>query len=531
MRAICGPTVGAGHQDDQRHGAHARPLELRHSKLIILWGTNTRLTNRHLWPTIEAARADGAQVVVIDPIRTITADAADWFIQPLPGTDIALMLAMMHVLIRDGLVDHEWVADHTVGFDELAAHVAEWTPERARRRSAASTPPTSRRSPTTYGTIRPAAIRTLIGAEHHENGAMFFRTLACLPALVGAWRDRRRRAGAQSSARDRDAVVDDVALTRPDLLAGREPRWINMSRLGEALTDADARPAGRGDDRVELQPAGDRAQRRADRAAGSTRDDLFIVVHEQFLTDTARYADIVLPATTQIEATDVVTAVGAPLVRLERGRDRAARRGVQQQRAVPPAGRGDGLHRARRCSTTTRRARAGARPGRSTSTSCARTGWLRGPLPRGRPAVRRRRIPHAVGQGRAASASALVAMGQPALPTFVPPAEGPLGDPELAARYPLQLMTPEAPHPLPQLQLLARCPSTGRPRAARSSSSTPPTPRPAASPTATAAAVFNDRASIAVPARVDRAAAARRRRRSRSAGGRAITPTAASPTR
>ena len=112
-------------------GRSLDPLELRHSSLIILWATNTRLTNRHLWPTIEAARADGAKVVVIDPLRTITADAADEFVQPLPGTDVALMLAMMHVLIRDGLIDHEWIAAHTVGFDELVAHVADWTPERA----------------------------------------------------------------------------------------------------------------------------------------------------------------------------------------------------------------------------------------------------------------------------------------------------------------------------------------------------------------------------------------------------------------
>ena len=102
------------------------PMELRHRKLILLWGTNTRLTNRHLWPTIEAARADGATVVVIDPIRTLTAEAADQFVQPLPGTDIALMLAMMHVLIRDGLVDQPTGSTTTrVGFDELADHVAD----------------------------------------------------------------------------------------------------------------------------------------------------------------------------------------------------------------------------------------------------------------------------------------------------------------------------------------------------------------------------------------------------------------------
>ncbi|TPW13218.1 MAG: putative molybdopterin oxidoreductase, partial [Acidimicrobiaceae bacterium] len=189
VHALCGATAGAGASMTNGTGKALDPQELRHSKLIILWATNTRLTNRHLWPTIEAARADGARVVVIDPIRTITAESADWFLQPLPGTDVALMLAMMHVLDRDGLVDREWVAAHTHGFDELAAHVADWTPERAGQVCGLD-PNDIEALARTYGTIRPAAIRTLIGAEHHEYGAMFFRTLACLPALVGAWRDR-----------------------------------------------------------------------------------------------------------------------------------------------------------------------------------------------------------------------------------------------------------------------------------------------------------------------------------------------------
>src|SRR5215216_1150319 len=131
VRAICGPTVAHGMRMTNGTGLGLDPLELRHSKLILIWGSNTRLTNRHLWPTIEAARADGARIVVIDPIRTLTAEAADEFVQPLPGTDIALMLAMMHVLVRDGLVDRPYVDNHTVGFAELAAHVAAWTPARA----------------------------------------------------------------------------------------------------------------------------------------------------------------------------------------------------------------------------------------------------------------------------------------------------------------------------------------------------------------------------------------------------------------
>src|SRR4029079_19394515 len=138
---------------------------------------------------IEAARAAGAKVVVIDPIRTLTAEAADEFVQPLPGTDIALMLAMVHVLVRDDLVDRAWVDDHTVGYPELVDHVAAWTPARAAAicgLDAAVIEALAR----DWGTIRRPAIRTLIGAEHHENGAMFHRTLAVLPALVGAWQDR-----------------------------------------------------------------------------------------------------------------------------------------------------------------------------------------------------------------------------------------------------------------------------------------------------------------------------------------------------
>ena len=135
-RAICGPTAGAGHSMTVGSGRGLDPMELEHSRLILLWGTNTRLTNRHLWPTIEKARAEGARLVVIDPMRTLTAEAldesrGDRFVQPLPGTDVALALALMHVIIGDGLTDDAWIAAHTSGYDELRSAVAEWTPARA----------------------------------------------------------------------------------------------------------------------------------------------------------------------------------------------------------------------------------------------------------------------------------------------------------------------------------------------------------------------------------------------------------------
>jgi anaerobic selenocysteine-containing dehydrogenase len=214
--ALCGLTAGAGAAITNGTGRALDPSELRHSKLILLWGTNTRLTNRHLWPIIEEARAAGAQVVVIDPIRTMTAESADWFLQPLPGTDIALMLAMMHVLVRDGLTDAANVAAHTHGFDELAAHVADWTPERAATVCGLDVTDIETLA-RMYGTMRPTGIRTLIGAEHHEHGAMFFRTLTCLPALVGAWRDRGAVAaheahdeGLEVGARVREALAQRV---------------------------------------------------------------------------------------------------------------------------------------------------------------------------------------------------------------------------------------------------------------------------------------------------------------------------------
>ena len=437
-RAICGPTVGHGVRMTNGSSLGLDPLELRHSQLILLWGTNTRLTNRHLWPTIEAARTDGAKVIVIDPVRTITADAADEFIQPLPGTDIALMLALMHVLVRDDLIDSPWVAAHTVGFDELRAHVAEWTPERAAAVCGLD-PDVIERLARDYGTIRPAAIRTLIGAEHHENGAMFYRTLAVLPALVGAWADRGGGLS-RSVGSYHDALVDEAALVRPDLLAGRTPRVINMSRLGEALTDPGLDPPVAAmivwnSNPLVVVPNAELTRR------GLARDDLFTVVHEQFLTDTARYADIVLPATTQIESTDVVPAWG----HLWMGWNEAA---------IAPLGES--------CSNTElfRRLAAAmaltepalfdddetllsqALGAKVDLDELRRVGWLRVPYPDdGRPWAAGV-FPTPSGKVELVSET-LAAMGQPALPTFVPPREGPHGDAELAARYPLQLLTPK----------------------------------------------------------------------------------------
>jgi anaerobic selenocysteine-containing dehydrogenase len=438
VRAICGPTVGHGVRMTNGSGLGLDPLELRHSRLILIWGSNTRLTNRHLWPTIEAARAGGAKVVVIDPIRTLTAEVADEHVQPLPGTDIALMLAIAHVLVRDDLVDRRWVDAHTVGFPELADHVRDWAPQRAAEISGVDVD-TVERLAHDWGTIRPAAIRTLIGAEHHENGAMFHRTLAVLPALVGAWHDRGGGL-ARSVGSYHDAVVDEAALERIDLLPGALPRAVNMSRLGEALTDATMDPPVDAlvvwnSNPLAIVPNAELVRR------GMARDDLFTVVHEQFLTDTARYADVVLPATTQLEASDVVPAWG----HLWMGWNEAA---------IAPLGEA--------CSNTELFRRLAAAMGLTEPAlfdddetllaqalgrkldlaELRRVGWVKVPYPGdGRPwgsGV----FPTPSGKVELVS-SELAAMGQPALPTFVAPVEGPHGDPALHRRFPLQLLTPK----------------------------------------------------------------------------------------
>jgi anaerobic selenocysteine-containing dehydrogenase len=437
-RSICGPTVGHGVRMTNGSGLGLDPLELRHSKLILIWGSNTRLTNRHLWPTIEAARAAGAKVVVIDPIRTLTAEAADEFVQPLPGTDIALLLAMMHVLVRDGLVDQDYVDEHTVGFPALADHVGDWTPERAAAIcgvDAATIEALAR----DWGTIRPAAIRTLIGAEHHENGAMFHRTLAVLPALVGAWQDRGGGL-ARSVGSWQESLLDEDALFRPDLVPAGLPRTINMSRLSEVLNDAALDPPVAALVVWNCNPAVTNPNAEAVRR-GLARDDLFTVVHEQFLTDTARYADIVLPATTQIEADDVVLAwghlwmgwnakavepLGAACTNTE-----LFRRLARAMELTEPALFDDDetlLHHA-----------LGAKVDLD---ELRRVGWIRVPYPQDGRAWGSGVFPTASGRIELVSEQ-LPALGQPALPTFVAPREGPHGDPDLLVRYPLQLLTPK----------------------------------------------------------------------------------------
>ena len=187
--SICGQAAGVGTASTYGSSRGADPVEVRHAKCIVLWGTNTRLTNRHLWPFIEEARSNGATVIGIDPLRTITADSCDTFFQPLPGTDVALMLALIHVFVRDGCVDLDYVDRYSSGFDDLAAEAAMWPPERAAEVCGLTVGQVEQLA-ATLSAAPPVHFRTVIGAEHREHGAQFFRLLAALPVVLGSWRHR-----------------------------------------------------------------------------------------------------------------------------------------------------------------------------------------------------------------------------------------------------------------------------------------------------------------------------------------------------
>jgi anaerobic selenocysteine-containing dehydrogenase len=282
--------------------------DFREARYIIAWGANIHGNNIHLWPMIEEARRKGAKLVVIDPYATRTARLADWHISIRPGTDAALALGLMHVLIRESLYDREYVDEHTHGFERLRKRAAEYTPECVSRYTGISAADIERLA-REYATTLPAVIRMNYGIQRAENGGTAARAVAMLPALIGAW---KHRGGGLQLSTSGAFPWDKRALERPDLmLAGplkRVARAVNMAQLGHALTELDAprihamfvynsNPAAIAPDQSQV-------------LRGMARPDLFTVVHEQFFTDTADYADILLPATTFLEHKDVQGAYG-----------------------------------------------------------------------------------------------------------------------------------------------------------------------------------------------------------------------------
>jgi anaerobic selenocysteine-containing dehydrogenase len=279
------------------------PEAFAESKLIVVWGANVLSTHPHMWRPILEARRRGAHVVVIDPIRTRTADAADEHVAPVPGTDALLALALLHVVLAEGAEDRVFLAERTVGWDAFRARILEYPPERASATcgvAAETIVALGKRIART----RPTGIRTGIGLQRHAGGGMAVRTIACIPAVTGDWKwpgggivyDTRGFFG-----------LDWAALARDDLRRN-DARTLYMSKLGETLLERDDPPVEalfvQASNPVASMPMQARVR------AGLARENLFTVVFDHVVTDTARYADLLLPATMQIEHADLLIAYG-----------------------------------------------------------------------------------------------------------------------------------------------------------------------------------------------------------------------------
>jgi anaerobic selenocysteine-containing dehydrogenase len=278
------------------------PERFDEAKLILIWGSNPVVSNLHVWSRCQQAKRRGAKLVAIDPWRSQTAEKCQQHVRVLPGTDAALALGMMHVIIGEERCDRDYVARHTIGFEALRERVRQYPPEKVARICGIAEEEIVNLA-REYAATRPAAIRVNYGLQRHAGGGMAIRTIACLPALVGAWREAA--GGVVLSTADFYSF-DHRALERPDLLRGN-PRTINQSALGDALTSA--MPPVKAiyvynNNPVAVCPDSNKV------IAGFSRPDLFTVVHDVFMTDTADYADIVLPATTQLEHYDVHKSYG-----------------------------------------------------------------------------------------------------------------------------------------------------------------------------------------------------------------------------
>jgi len=284
------------------------PEQFRHSKYIVAWAANIHGNNIHLWPFIEEARRNGAKLVVIDPYRTRTAAAADWHIPINPGTDVALALGLMHIIVREGWQDEDYISRYADGFDELKKRLPEYTPDRVAQWTGIAKEDIERLA-REYATMRPAAIRLNYGIQRAQNGGAAVRAVCMLPVITGSWREVG--GGLQLSVSgayelDRAAMEkEDLAYQSP---LGRPARIVNMVQLGQALTELDDPPVKAlmvyNSNPAAVCPDQHRVRR------GLQRDDLFTVVHEQFFTDTTDFADLVLPATTFFEHKDLVPAYG-----------------------------------------------------------------------------------------------------------------------------------------------------------------------------------------------------------------------------
>jgi anaerobic selenocysteine-containing dehydrogenase len=302
-RTICSTPGEAGIRSVYGVKLGTEPEQFAQSRYIVAWGANIHGNNVHLWPFVEEARRNGAKLVVIDPYKTKTARLADWHIAIRPGTDVALALGLMHVIIGERLYDADYVARYTLGFDKLKEKVREYSPQRVAEWTGIS-PDDVVRLAREYARTRPAAIRLNYGVQRSENGGSAVRAVCMLPCLTGSWKDVG--GGLQLSLSggynlNRDAIQNED-------IQPKATRVVNMVELAKALKELKDPPVKAlfvyNSNPAAVVPDHNAVVR------GLKRSDLFTVVHEQFLTDTCDYADIVLPATTFFEHKDLQTAYG-----------------------------------------------------------------------------------------------------------------------------------------------------------------------------------------------------------------------------
>jgi anaerobic selenocysteine-containing dehydrogenase len=450
-RTICATAGAAGCDITLGTRAHLDPEAVIHSRYIINWGSNTSVTNMHLWTIMHRARKAGAKIVTIDPFRCKTAERSDWWIPIRPGTDAALALGMMHVIWRDGLQDDNYLDRYCLGVDPLRERALdEYSPKRVSEITGIPVGDIERLA-REYATVRPSLIRVNYGMQRHRGGGMAVRAITCLPAVVGAWRDA---GGGALLSTSKLYPFNSAALERPDLIPPGT-RTINMVQLAEALHGELPAPPVRALYVYNSNPAAvcpDQSRV----LKGLRREDLFTVVHEQFPTDTVDYADIVLPATTQLEHFDIHASYGhlyvqtnepaiAPLAEAKSNNDvfrlLAQRLGFEPELF--------GATDEELAAEALQAASAGVYPPTSAFNGISldrlkREGPLRLNLPKDY-------APFADGNFGTPSGKcefyspALAAKGLDPLPNYTPPYEDPQTRPDLALRYPLQMISPPVP--------------------------------------------------------------------------------------
>ncbi|SAK73563.1 molybdopterin-containing oxidoreductase [Caballeronia fortuita] len=446
-RTICAAAGAAGlrYTYGASIGMHSEFYE--ESEVILIWGANPIASSLHFWTRAQEAKRRGAKLIAIDPYKSLTAEKCHQHIALRPGTDAALALGMIDVLIRENFIDHDYVSAHTVGFEELAARAAKYPASRVAQICGIDERVVIELA-RAFGSTKKAAIRLNYGMQRVRGGGNAVRAIACLPSLTGAWRER---AGGLLLSSSGWAPIDGSALERPDLLPdwpSKMPRAINMNAIGDALLhpgDATFGPKIEALIVYNSNPVAV-APDSAKVAAGFGRDDLFTIVLEHFQTDTADYADLIFPATTQLEHLDVHKSYGHTHV-------------MANLPAIPPVGEARpnteifrGLARAmgltepalfetdEQIASTAFRWNERTLEGQSWDTLKA-SGWLKLDIAE---------APLAEGGFRTPSGKCefyserLEREGLDPLPDYLPPYESADGSPELAARYPLAMISPPA---------------------------------------------------------------------------------------